>query len=72
MYDILCVCVCVCVLIITRLWFQTYKWKKTTLVARAFYWFLKHTMIFHNSGLLLLLLVLILTHLSMARNYVFT
>lgn len=40
----------VCVLVITHLRFQTYKWKNSTLVALAIYWFLKHSMIFHTSG----------------------
>lgn len=40
----------VCVLVITHLRFQTYKWKNSTQVALAIYWFLKHTMIFHTSG----------------------
>lgn len=57
----------VCVLIITCLWFQTYKWKNSALVALAFDWFFKHTMIFHTSGPLLLLFLLIpLTSLGLS------
>lgn len=46
-------------LVTTHLWYSGPQMEKLYSAALAFYWFLKHTMLFHTSGLLFLLLLLI-------------